>query len=124
MLGHFGIRIRIFMRPRLDNNAILVNIYLIVEFDLSVRAYRSGAVFRLSRIFVLDTRHLETLLDEIAVLSDSTEKSMDLVCISNDSHIASVGISIQRVIDNISDHMSEDEFQNSPEISRLQFITC
>ena len=49
---------------------------------------------------------------------------MDLVCISNDSHIASAGISIQRVIDNISDNMSEDEFHNSPEISRLQFITC
>ena len=49
---------------------------------------------------------------------------MDLVYISNDSHIASAGIPIQRVIDNITDNMSEDEFHNSLEISRLQFITC
>ena len=71
----------IFMRPRLDNK-ILVNIYLTVEIDLSVRAYRNGQVFPLSRIFVSDTRHLETLLDEIAVFSDSSETS--LACTSND----------------------------------------
>ena len=53
------------MRPRLDNNKILVNINLTVEIDLSVRAYRNGQVFPLSRIFVSDTRHLETLLDGI-----------------------------------------------------------
>ena len=109
------------MRPRLDNNKILVNI-LTVEIDLSVRAYRNGQVFPLSRIFVSDTRHLETVLDEIAGFSDSSETS--LACTSNDSHIASAEFHIQQVIDNISDKKSDEEFHNSPEISKLQFIHC
>ena len=112
----------IFMRPRLDNNKILVNIYLTVEIDLSIRAYRNGEVFQLSLISVSDTCQLESLLDEIAVLSDSSE--MSLGCTSNDSHIASAGIYIQQVINNISDNKSDEEFHNCPGISKLQFIHC
>ena len=83
----------IFISPRLDNNKILANIYLTIEIDLSVQAYLNGEVFPLSRISVSDTRHLESLLDEIAVFSDSSETF--LACTSNDSHIASAGIHIQ-----------------------------
>ena len=100
----------IFMPPRLDNNKIQVNIYMKVEIDLSVRAY-------LSPIFVSDTNHLESLLDEIAVLADSSE--MSLACTSKDTHIPSAGIYIQQVIDHISDNKLDEEFHNCPKISKL-----
>ena len=113
----------IFMRPGLDNNSISVDTYLLVEFDLSVKAYHRGEILQISRISVSDTRHLEILLDEIALLPTSENPKSESK--SNDYCIASARDHIQQVIDNFRNKSgSDNELHDSPEVLRLQFIIC
>ena len=46
-----------FMRPGLDNNNILVDVYLIVGFKFSVKAYRNCEEFQSSRISLSNLKH-------------------------------------------------------------------
>ena len=56
------------MRPGFDNTVtIQVDVYLIVEFDLSIKAYQNGEIFPLSKNFLNDTRQLETILSKCLV---------------------------------------------------------
>ena len=61
----------IFMRPRLDDNSISADTYLLLEFDLSVKAYHRGEIVSISQISISDTRYLQTLLEEIALIPTS-----------------------------------------------------
>ena len=38
------------MRPAIDKNNILVELYLVVGFDLSLKAFRKGEILPISRI--------------------------------------------------------------------------
>ena len=107
----------------LDNNSISVDTYLLVEFNLSVKAYHRGEILQISRISVSDTRHLEILLDEIALLPTSENPKSESK--SNDYCIASARDHIQQVIDNFRNKSgSDNELHDSPEVLRLQFIIC
>ena len=114
------------MRPKLDTSNISIDVYLSVEFDLSVKAYRKGEIFPISQIYLSDTRQLEKLLKEISIspLSTTETKNNSSNSNSNDFHIASAQIRIQQVIDKVQANVPEDELHNCPEICRLQFINC
>ena len=56
------------MRPGFDNKVtIQVDLYLIVEVDLSIKAYQKGEILPLSKKFLNDTRQLETILSKCLV---------------------------------------------------------
>ena len=75
---------------------------------------------QISRIFLGDTRYLETLLNEIALLPTSEISKSDSK--SNDFCIASAHEHTQHVIDNFCD--KSDESNDCPEVPRLQCISC
>ena len=115
----------IFMRPNSENCKIRVAVYLLVEFDLSIKAYRKGENVPISQFFLRDTRQLELILDEISSpLYSSTHTKDTVTDSSNASHIASAESHIQHIIDNIHDSISDDKLHDCPEVSRLQFIPC
>ena len=64
----------IFMRPRLVDNSISVDTYLLVEFGPSVKAYHRGEIVPISRISISDTRHLQISLEEIALIPTSEKQ--------------------------------------------------
>ena len=88
------------MRPRLDDNSISVDTYLLVEFDLSVKAYHRGEIVPISRISINDTRHLHHYyVEEIAFIPTSEKPKSDSK--SNDNRIASARDHIQQVRNNL-----------------------
>ena len=107
--------------PNLDTNNISIDVYLSVEVDLSVKAYRKGEIFPISQIYLSDTRQLEMLLEEISFSPLNTSETKNIN--SNDFHITSGQNHIQQVID-IQANVPEDELHNCPKICRLQFINC
>ena len=86
----------IYMLPLLTEHNIIVNTHILVSFDLSVRAYRNGGILPLPICSISDIRHLESILCE-------TSKSPRPV-LSTES---------------VSKTVNE-----TPEISKLQFIQC
>ena len=116
-------RTLIFMRPNLENCKILVDVYLLVEFDLFIKANRKVENVSISQFFLRDTGQLELILDKISSLLYTHTKDT-VTDSSNASHIASAESHIQHIIDNIHDSVSDDELHDCPEVSRLQFILC
>ena len=84
-------RTLVFMRPGFDNAVtIQVDVYLIVEFDLSIKAYQKGEIFPLSKNFLNDTRQLETILSKMSSLPLNCVNSKNIVTESSStSHILS-----------------------------------
>ena len=112
----------IFMRPRLDDNSISADTYLLLEFDLSVKAYHRGEIVSISQISISDTRYLQTLLEEIALIPTSEKPKNSKL---NDHRIASARDYIEQVINNLRNNSeSDNELHHCPEVFRLQFISC
>ena len=112
----------VFMRPNLDTNNTSIDVYLSVEVDLFVKAYRKGEIFPISQMYLSDTRQLEILLEEISFSPLNTSETKNIN--SNDFHITSAQNHIQQAIDNIQANVPEDKLHNCPKIYRLQFINC
>ena len=115
----------IFMRPHLLNSNILVDVYLKVESDLSIKAFHNGDVIPLSTCSISDTRLLESILSEIYEFShkpssSNTSNTSNTEC-TNATHISMAMEHIQQTIGKIP---TSDEFFECPELSRLQFILC
>ena len=119
-------RTLVFMRPGFDNAVtIQVDVYLIVEFDLSIKAYQKGEIFPLSKNFLNDTRQLETILSKMSSLPLNCVNSKNTVTESSStSHILSAENHIQQAIDNMTYSKSDEELIDCPELSKLQFIIC
>ena len=108
----------IFMRPSLENSSILVDVYLVVTFDLSIKAFCKNVIFPHSLSCLSDIRQLESLVNEISSAPYRCESSKNSE--STASHISSANVHIQQAIDII--HTSSDvETSEHPEI---QFIQC
>ena len=56
----------IFMRPSLENSSILVDVYLVVTFDLSIKAFCKNVIFPHSLSCLSDIQQLESLVNEIS----------------------------------------------------------
>ena len=111
----------IFMRPSLENSSILVDVYLVVTFDLSIKAFYKNVIFPHSLSCLSDIRQLESLVNEISSAPYRCEPSKNSE--STASHISSANVHIQQAIDIM--HTSSDvETSEHPEIFRLQFIQC
>ena len=112
----------IFMRPNLENSRILVDVYLLVKFDLSIKAFCKNETFPLSLSCLSDIRHLESVLNELSFSPhhcQSSKKSESTTA----THVSSAKAHIQQAIDII--HPTSDlETSEYPELNRLQFIQC
>ena len=110
------------MRPHLLNSNILVDVYLTVESDLSIKAFHNGDVIPLSTCSISDNRLLESILSEIYEFSHkpSSSNTSNTEC-TNATHISIAMEHTQQAIGKIP---TSDEFFECPEISRLQFILC
>ena len=100
----------IFMRPHLLNSNILVDVYLKVESDLSIKAFHNGDVIPLSTCSISDTRLLESILSEIYEFSHkpSSSNTSNTEC-TNATHIYMAMEHIQQTIGKIP---TSDEFLN------------
>ena len=112
----------IFMRPNLENSRILVNVYLLVKFDLSIKAFCKNETFPLSLSCLSDIRHLESVQNELSFSPhhcQSSKKSDSTTAI----HVYSAKAHIQQAID-IIHTISDLETSESPELNLLQLIQC
>ena len=109
------------MRPSLINSDILVNKYLIVHSDLSVRANCNGEPCSLSLNSISDIRQLETVLGEIF---KSTHPCESFISETIGSHISLAKDHIPQAINTLQTNESDLESPDYPELSRLQFIQC
>ena len=83
----------IFMNPSLENSSILVDVYLVVTFDLSIEAFCKNVIFPHSLGCLSDIRQLESLVNEISSAPYRCEPSKNSE--STASHISSVNVHIQ-----------------------------
>ena len=65
----------VFMRPNLENSCIMVDRYLLVQIDLSLKAFCNNEIFPLSQSCLSDIRQLETLLGELSCAYDHCKPS-------------------------------------------------
>ena len=73
------------MRPSLENSSILVYVYLVVTFDLSIKAFCKNEIFPHSLSCLSEIRQLESLVNEISSAPYRCEPSKNSV--STASHI-------------------------------------
>ena len=88
----------IFMRSNLENSSILVDVYLVVTFDLSIKAFCKNEIFPHSLSCLSDyIRQLESLLNKISSAPFRCVPSKNSE--STASHISSANVHIQEAID-------------------------
>ena len=89
----------IIMRPHIDSCKIEVNMYLSVNFDLSVKVYNNGVNLSIS---IVTLRQIDTVLNEIFIPTSKPIISEDYSTKFNKtSHIASEESLIRQTIDNM-----------------------